>query len=123
MSNGMIMGGRPSGGNGSGWEVAIVNVPSLNLEMFLNEDGMYYGGSARYQIPYPLVFQTRTFSNSYDVITAVGGDVNILVASSKEKICVSRGSSSWDYVQIVAIDVDDVISSPFTLYIFARFVD
>ena len=124
MANGMIMGGRPSGGNGRGWEVAAGNIPSLNFnEMLLKQDGAYYGGIARYQIPYPLVFQTRTFSNSYDVITAAGGDVNILLASSDVRILVSKGLSAWDYVQIVAIDVDDTFTSPFDLYVFARFVD
>lgn len=44
MANGMIMGGRPSGGNGSGWEVATIHFSSQSRDTPYGEtvDGTLY---------------------------------------------------------------------------------
>ena len=122
MANGMVMGGKPSNRNGSGWEVATVNVPSLSGNLYNSEDFSYYGTKATFEILFPITFQTRTFSNRSELMQATGGLQNIVLGSNMSGILVAKGRVYWEYIDVFQEDVNK-LTDPFTLYIFVRFVD
>lgn len=134
MANGMIMGGRPSGGNGSGWEVATVTLSSGTSEMynqyFNNTTRSYLNRKNVYMIglSYPLNFPSRTINSYQELLTAVGNELsNIQYAMDNQDISAAIGFMGRTQAKDggYAI-VEGSTGGPFpggTLYIFAKFVD
>lgn len=82
----------------------------------------YFGTDVTFEIPFPLVFQTRTFNNRSEIMQAVGDLGNIILGCSNLGITVGKGRAYWEYIQIFQKDANGITNS-FTLYIFARFVN
>lgn len=132
MANGMVMGGRPSGGNGSGWEVATVEITDFSMQQVPQDDlsgtNIYFDTTI--VIPDHTVFQTREFTSSEDLWNACGQSRdNIMVSSTynnsgPSQILVGNTISSMKYkVAAVGYSGGPAPFSSCTLYIFARFVD
>lgn len=124
MANGMIMGGRPSGGNGSGWEVAVVEMPQMNLssvgELYASEA---FGGD--FQIPFPLTIGGRTFDKWYDFWQATGGG-NFMVsipALANQLVGFTGASIAATGGAISIVQKGSNYFSGGTMYIYCRFTD
>lgn len=135
MANGMVMGGRLPGGNGSGWEVATVEITGLSLTQVPSKDQIESGVSCYFEgyvnIPDHLVFQTREFNSRTEFYNACGQSrENVLVASSiiknlPNQALVGNNAGTPLKYDVVTTGFSDYPAPllTFTLYIFARFVD
>lgn len=124
MANGMIMGGRPSGGNGSGWEVAVVEIPQMNLSLA----GELYASDTfgeTFQIPFPLTIGGRTFNTWFDfwMATGVGNLMVSVVASSSQLVGFVGASIASSGGQVDIIQLRNNTFAGGTLYIYCRFTD
>ena len=139
MANGMVMGGRLPGGNGSGngsgWEVATVKITGLSLTQVPSENQIESGTPCYFEgyvnIPDHLVFQTREFNSRTEFYNACGQSrENVLVASSiiknnpNQALVGNNAGTPLKYdVVTTGFSGDPAPLLRFTLYIFARFVD
>lgn len=74
MANGLIFGrAAPTGGTVNGYEWAVQHVPQTTMTYYgelTNGDPVY---TADVPLQFPLVFQSRTFTNYLEFINALGG--------------------------------------------------
>lgn len=132
MANAFVSGRRyPSGGGA--WEVAEIPVSGLvmraqdALDISMGSEGYYY---VSYEIPFPLVFESKTFQSWNDVINYYGQQStrNVIKCAASydggpDKICISQEIIGYPYIRIYLITsvFDSTITIPtFTLYVFAK---
>lgn len=124
MANGMIMGGRPSGGNRSGWEVAVVEIPQMNLssvgDLYSSDT---FGG--KFQIPFPLTIGGRTFNNWADfwMTTGIGNFMVSVLAFSNRLVGFVGANIASNGGRVDIIQRGNNTFAGGTLYIYCRFTD
>ena len=127
MANGFVFGkgGTPSGGGGTvnGYEWVVQHVPQTAMAYYgelTNGDPVY---TANVPLQFPLVFQSRTFTNYLEFINALGG-------SAIGKVMAAGNTAADIYIGIPATGLgsgfrvirkaQDVLQE-FDMIIFAKF--
>lgn len=125
MANGLIFGrAAPTGGgtvNGYEWVVQHVSQTAMTHYGELSNGGQV--NSARVPLQFPLVFQSRTFTNYLEFINALGG-------SAFGKVMVAGNTDANIYIGIPlyglssgfqVIGIDQNVLQEFDMVIFAKF--
>lgn len=133
----MIFNGDVGGGGGSEWEVAAVDVAAIDVDtsqpqtFFSDSTGTTSVLRADVPMQFPLVFQSREISSMYELFQAVGANLDnikysaTMISRPGEQWAATKGNMSTSNPRVYYYTDDQLPTTipPFTLYIFAKFVN
>lgn len=118
---------------GGAWEVAEIPVSGLvmraqeALDISMGHSGYYY---TSYEIPFPLVFESKTFQSWGDVTNYYSQQStrNVIKCAASydggpDNICISQKVSGYPYISIYLmtnVSGSTITIPAFTLYVFAK---